>query len=145
MSTEAIPIGKVFVELGDMVLQHPDFLFQDLLPVFGGPTGLLRLVESVGLRGCARIEFTDPPVSLGNRAFGLLEGAAMGGLPIAQLHLQLMDPALDRLQLLQAGSEVVSVGETVVELGDMLPQDPDFLFQDLLSVLGSLTSLLSPA
>src|SRR5574337_510772 len=92
-----------------------------------------------------RHQLLDPPVSLRDDPFELLERAPMGGFAITQLDLQPMDAVLHRRQLLDLGAELVSVGEPLVELGDMLSQDPDFLLQDRLGLFSSLTNLLSLA
>ena len=66
----------------------------------------------------------------------------MGGFPITQFHLQLMDAALHRFELLQAGSELVPIREAFVELGNMLPLHANFLLHHLARLLSGLTRLL---
>ncbi len=108
----------------------------------GGPTGLLGASEFFGLGDGGRIDLAESTVSLGHRVFELLDDAAMGSFPVAQLDLQLMDAGLCRPQLLNLGPEAVPVGKTFVELSDVLPQHSDFLLHDLAGLVGGPTGLL---
>jgi hypothetical protein len=127
LGTELVSVGQPFIELGDLVSQNPDFLFQDLLGLFGSLTGLLSPVEFVSLSHRARVELTDPTVAFNDGLLELLNGAPMGRFPITQLDLQLMDTDLCRFQLLDLGTESVLAGKVFVELGDLFVEDTDFL------------------
>ncbi len=120
MGTQTIPIGEVIVELGNMVAQHPDFLFQHFLSVLGGVTSLLRPAKLINPGGHVVIEFTNPVVALDQRLFELLERPPMSRFSITQLDLQLMDSVLHRLKLLDPGTEVIPIGKAFIELGDVL-------------------------
>ncbi|MDR4468801.1 MAG: hypothetical protein MRJ68_10965 [Nitrospira sp.] len=65
----------------------------------------------------------------------------MGGFAVAELNFQSMDTVLGCPHLFKLGAVVSSVRH-FVELGDMVAEDPDLFFQDLLSLFGSVTSLL---
>jgi len=143
-SAQSVPIGKTFIELGNMISQNSDFLLQDFLGLLSRSTGLLRFVEFVRLNGSIRIKLADPTVAFRKQLFELLKGSPMGRFPITQLDLQLMDTGLCRFQLLDLGPKSVSAGQVLIELGDLVSQHPVFLFQYLLSVSSCLTSLLSP-
>jgi hypothetical protein len=87
MGTEAIPIGEVLIELGNLVTQNPDFLFQYLLGVFGGLTSLLSPAKLIYSGGHVAIEFTNPVVAINQRLFELLERPSMSRFSITQLDL----------------------------------------------------------
>ncbi|MDR4468799.1 MAG: hypothetical protein MRJ68_10955 [Nitrospira sp.] len=57
---------------------------------------LAGLSRSSLLGGGGRVDLTDPPVSLGNSSFKLLDGCSMGGFPVTELDLQLMRAVLLR-------------------------------------------------
>ena len=80
--TEPVSVGEAFVELSDVLAQHPDFLLHDLTRVVGRTTGLLRHSEFFSLGGRARIELADTSVPLSERSFKLLDRAPMAGFTI---------------------------------------------------------------
>ena len=86
MGSKTLSGGEAFVELGNLITQNPCFFFQDLLGLFGGPTGLLSLVEFVSLSHRARVDLTDPPVTLDEGSFELLDHRPMGRFPIAEFN-----------------------------------------------------------
>ncbi len=113
--------------------------------MFGSLTGLLGGAELIDLSRGACIKLTNLLITFGERSFELLNRAAMGGFAIAQLHFQLVDPVLGRLELLDLSAEPISISQTLVELRDMLAQDSHFPFHDLPGLLGVPTSLLRPS
>jgi hypothetical protein len=143
--SKLLPVGKAFVELGDMLALHADFLFHHFTRLLSSLTRLLGPSEFFRLGRHVRIELTDPPIALRHGLFQLLDHAAMGRLPVTQFHFQLMDAALRQFQLLQAGSELVPISEPFVELGNMLALYADFLLHHLARLFSGLTCLLSPS
>ena len=127
MSTEAIPIGEVFIELRDLVSQHSDFLFQYLLGLLGSVTSLLSPAKLVHMDSHRLIELTDPAIAFRKRLFELLQGPPMSGFPITQFDLELMHTILHLGEFLQVSTEAIPIGKVFVELGDPVLQNPDFL------------------
>ena len=92
--------------------------------------------------GCSKgIEFSDATVSFGEGLFELLDGAAMGGFPIAQFDFELMHAILGRLEFLDLGAQAVLVSQAFIQLSDLFTEDTDLFLQDVASLLGGSTGL----
>ena len=143
LGPQAVAVGEALVELGDLVTEDPNFLFQDLTSLFGGLRDLLGGSEFVHLRGREGIEFSDALVAFRKSPFELLDGAAMGGLSIAQFNFQLVDAVLGCFELLDLSAEPISISQALIELRNVLAQDSHFAFHDLPGLLGVPTGLLS--
>ena len=125
----------------DLLPEDADFLLGDFAGLLSRLTGLLGTTEFVRLGSGARMKLPKPLIAFGQRPFELLDGAAMGGLPITQFDFQLVHAVLGCLQFLDLGSQPVSVGEFLVLLGDMLPEDADFFLLDITGLLRRSTGL----
>ena len=110
--------------------------------MLGSLAGLLGVTKFVQLSDRARIELTDSPIAFRERLFELLESSPMGGFPVAQFDLQLMDTALHGFQFLQVSTKAIPIGEVFIELRDLVSQHPVFFLQDVLGSLSSSTGLL---
>jgi len=142
LGAQSVSIRQAFIQLGDLFAEDPDFLLQDFAGLLGGLTSLVRTTKFICLGSDARIKLTNPLIAFREDLFKLLDGAAMGGLPITEFHFQLMDATSHRLQLSDLGAKALSGGEPFVQLGDLFTEDPDFLLQDFAGLLGGLTSLV---
>ena len=120
MRTKPVSIGEAFIELGDMVAEDSDFLLEDLLSLLSGSVCLLSRAEFVHLCRKTAIKLADPAVTLEERVLKLLDHIPMGGFPITERNLQLMDTVMAGFQLFHLGTKPVSIGEAFIELSDVL-------------------------